>query len=157
MVVDADALSALAEHPEILLETKSPVILTPHPGEFGRLIGLSPKEIQLDRVGLATEFAIKYKCFLVLKGARSIMVSPEGHLVVNSTGNPALAGGGAGDVLTGLIGGFLAQGLPPMKAINLGVCLHGWAADEWAEKYGERGLLASDLLEWIPLLLKKIV
>ena len=150
MVLDADALTAIADRPDVLLESKVPLILTPHPGEMSRLTGKSPREIQTDRTAVAASFAEKFGVHLVLKGARTVIALPDGEIFVNVTGNPGLASGGTGDVLTGLIGGFLAQGMAPEEAAKLGVYLHGLAADMCAEEIGSIGFLAGDLCNRIP-------
>jgi NAD(P)H-hydrate epimerase len=156
VVVDADALTVLVAHLGVLKRARAPVILTPHPGEMGRLTGLSPAEVQGRRLELAHAFSREHGVVLVLKGARTLVASPEGRLAVNGSGNPSLASGGTGDVLTGLIAGFLAQGLAPFQAACLGVYCHGAAADRLAPRYGDRGLLASDLLPEIPSVLKAL-
>jgi len=149
-VLDADAITAMAPEPERFKDAPHPVVLTPHPGEMSRLTGKSTREIQENRVETAGEFAVKYGVTLVLKGHRSLIASPDGRLAVNSTGNPGMACGGMGDVLTGMIAGFLAQGFPAFEASCLGVYIHGAAADRRMGEISSRGLLASDLLEEIP-------
>lgn len=152
LVVDADALNALAGDPDILRGAlPAPRILTPHPGEFSRLCGHPVKEIEAERFRLAREFALEHGVILLLKGARTLIVDPEGSVRINSTGNAGLASGGSGDVLSGLIGGLLVQGLSPFAAASLGAWLHGAAADLLAEDVGCAGILASDLLKTIPL------
>jgi len=152
MVVDADGLNALGSDPAALSACKGRAILTPHPGEMARLTGLKNAEVQADRIGVAEEFVKRHGCYLVLKGARTLIAEPDGKVHVNPTGNPALASGGSGDVLTGLIGGFLARGWPIAQAALGGVYLHGLAADRLAEEMGEAGILAGELLEAIPVL-----
>jgi hydroxyethylthiazole kinase-like uncharacterized protein yjeF len=156
VVVDADALTVLVGHLGVLKRARAPVILTPHPGEMGRLTGLSPAEVQSRRVELTQAFSREHGVTLVLKGARTLVASPEGRLAVNGSGNPSLASGGTGDVLTGLIAGFLAQGLASFQAACLGVYCHGAASDRLAPRYGDRGLLATDLLPEIPAVLKAL-
>ncbi|MGQ9689138.1 MAG: NAD(P)H-hydrate dehydratase [Desulfobaccales bacterium] len=153
MVIDADGVNALAGHLEILPRSAGPRLLTPHPGEMGRLMGVSSKEVQSGRLDLARTFALEHKVWLVLKGAQTVVADPDGRVSLNPTGNPILASGGTGDVLTGLIGGFLAQGLAPWDAARLGVFLHGLAADYLAANIGSRGHLAGDLLIILPELL----
>jgi NAD(P)H-hydrate epimerase len=153
MVVDADGLNALAGNLPILAPQKEHMILTPHPGEMARLTNKQSKEVQADRLGIAARFVEEHGCYLVLKGARSLIAEPGGELFINPTGNPALAAGGSGDVLTGLIGGFLARGWPRLQAAMAGVYLHGLAADFLAEEKGETGILAGELLEPIPRLM----
>ncbi len=160
MVVDADGINALAGDQEMPKEkgqrknfslgVAGPRILTPHPGELARLLGCSPKEVQSRRLALAREAAGQYGVVLVLKGAQTLVAAPDGRLSLNPTGNPALASGGTGDVLTGLIGGFLAQGLSAWDAARLGVYLHGLSADCFAAQHGPRGLVAGDLLARFP-------
>ncbi len=150
MVIDADALNAISMNPEALDLLDNKKIVTPHPGEMGRLAGLTAKDIQQNRLAISREFAIKRKCNLVLKGAGTIVAEPNGVLNINPTGNPCLATGGTGDVLTGIISGLLARGLKEVKAAKAGVYIHGLAADLYAEKNGGSGMIASDLLDKIP-------
>jgi hydroxyethylthiazole kinase-like uncharacterized protein yjeF len=126
-LIDADGLNLLAKNPDLLKEAKGPVVLTPHVGEMGRLVGrkLSPDE----REAVAREFVEKHKVTLVLKGTRTLVAAAGEPLYVNTTGNPGLATGGSGDTLSGIIGGLLAQGLAPLEAARLGVWIHGHAAD----------------------------
>ena len=150
MVIDADGINAFAGSLDMLKKTKAPVIMTPHPGELGRLLGISSGDVQRDRIGVAAAFAAKYKVILVLKGARTVIAIPDGRLFVNSTGNPGMATGGTGDVLTGMIGSLLAQGYTAAEASCLGVYLHGLAGDLAAKEIGETGMIAGDLIEKIP-------
>ncbi len=150
MVVDADGVNALARDPACLKDASGPRIITPHPGEMARLAGLTAQEVQARRLEVAREIAAEYGCIVVLKGAQTLVAAPDGRLSLNPTGNPALASGGTGDVLTGLIGGLLAQGLSPWDAARLGVYLHGLAADLFAARHGPRGLAAGDLLQLWP-------
>lgn len=132
LVIDADALWTLG-HIDILghelAKRELPAILTPHPGEFARLTGLSVEEIEADRVEIARQFAIKYKVVLVLKGAPTVVASPDGLVAVNFTGNEGMGTGGMGDTLTGIIAGLLGQGMEELEAAMVGVYLHGAAAD----------------------------
>jgi NAD(P)H-hydrate epimerase len=157
LVIDADGLNALAGSIDILKKAKLPLILTPHPGEMGRLLGISPTEVQKDRIGIASGFSEKYKVILVLKGAGTVVACPDGRLFINSTGNPGMATGGTGDALTGMIGGLLAQGYPATQAACLGVYLHGLAGDLAAQEKGEMGMIAGDLIEKIPEAIKRTV
>ncbi len=150
MVIDADGLNALAGSLELLKKAKAPVIMTPHPGELGRLLGISSSDVQKNRIDVASEFTAKYKVILVLKGAGTVIATPDGRLFVNSTGNPGMATGGTGDVLTGMIGSLLAQGYTAAQAACLGVYLHGLAGDLAAKEKGEAGMIAGDLIEKIP-------
>jgi len=150
LVIDADGLNALAGHLDVLRERTEPTVLTPHPGEMSRLLGCSVAEIETDRVSVARAFAREYGVVLVLKGARTVVAEPEGVVFVNGSGNPALASGGTGDVLTGLIGGLIGQQTTAVAAALLGVYLHGRAADRLFESQGQAGILASDLLAELP-------
>lgn len=153
VVVDADALNAIALRPEYLESLDEKKVLTPHPGEMGRLAGMANNLVQADRIKISREYAEKWGCYLVLKGARTVMAEPDGMVYINPTGNPALASGGTGDVLTGMISGLITRGLPVSKAIIGAVYLHGLAADYLAEQQGEVGLLAGELMNVIPFLM----
>jgi NAD(P)H-hydrate epimerase len=157
VVVDADGLNNLALEPEILINAHSPVILTPHPGEMARLINQTPKDVQADRVGYARRFAESYKVHLILKGARTVIAHPDGHTHINPTGNPGMASGGMGDVLTGLISSFICQGYPPETAAQIGVFLHGAAADDLARSMGPFGYMASDVMNQLPMTIKHLM
>ena len=150
MVVDADALSALAGHLEMLSSAPGPRVLTPHPGEMARMLGTTIAEIQSDRIEITRAFAVKHRVWLVLKGARSVIAAPDGRVWINPTGNPGMAKGGSGDVLTGMAGAFLARGLTPAAALQAAVYFHGLAGDLGRVERGEEGLLASDIVEAIP-------
>jgi len=156
MVLDADALTILADDLELLRKAPFPLVLTPHPGEMARLIHGSTRTVQEDRLGVALEFSRDHGVTLVLKGHRTIIAAPDGRLAINSSGNPAMASGGMGDTLTGMIAGFLGQGFDPFEAACLGVYVHGAAADRRIGNIASRGLLASDLLEEIPRVIGRI-
>jgi NAD(P)H-hydrate epimerase len=156
IVLDADGINGLVDNLDVLARARTPVILTPHPGEMGRLLNRSATEVQNERLALTQSFSQEYGVTLVLKGARTLISSPEGRLAINSTGNPGLASGGTGDVLTGLIAGFVAQGLSPFDAACMGVYCQGKAADRLARRLGEQGMLAMDLLPEIPVVLKSL-
>lgn len=149
VVVDADALNALVEQVEVLDERPAPTILTPHPGEFARLVGLNTEQVQRDRLNLAVQFAGRHNVVLALKGHGTIVTDGQ-RVFENSTGNPGMATGGTGDVLTGLVAALVAQGLPPFEAAQLGVYLHGLAGDLASVELGEISLIASDLLQYLP-------
>jgi ADP-dependent NAD(P)H-hydrate dehydratase / NAD(P)H-hydrate epimerase len=155
-VVDADGLNALAGFTDLLKKAKGPLILTPHPGEMGRLLGMPPHEVQKDRAGIAVAFARDHKVTLVLKGAGTVVATPSGQVFINSTGNPGMASGGTGDVLSGMIGGFLAQGCDATASACLGVYAHGLAGDLAAEEQGEVSMIAGDLIGRIPEAMKEI-
>ena len=151
LVIDADGLNALAEDITVLKRKKSDqVILTPHPGEMSRLLKTSIPDVEAIRISVAQEFARNYGVYLVLKGARTIIASPAGVAAINGSGNPGMATGGMGDVLTGIIVSLLGQGYAAWDACRLGVFLHGFAADMVAEDKGEIGINASDVLEKLP-------
>jgi NAD(P)H-hydrate epimerase len=149
LVLDADALNALQGHTHCLNQRSGPVILTPHPGEFARLIGSDVASVQARRQALATAFAGEHQLVLVLKGYRTIVTDGQ-RIYINNTGNAGMATGGTGDVLTGLIAALLAQGLDPFGAAQLGVYLHGVAGDLARDAVGEVSLIASDLLAYLP-------
>ena len=153
-VVDADALNLLIDRREILASAKSIRVLTPHPGEFARLSGLTVREVQANRESLAVEFAQTHRVVLVLKGAGTV-VTDGNRLFINRTGNPGMATGGTGDVLTGLITALIAQGAHPFDAACLGCHLHGLAGDIAAEELSPPGLIASDLPKYLPLAWKR--
>ncbi len=157
VVVDADGLNALAGHLEILDQRTNPTVLTPHPGEMARLLGCPVAEIEADRIGVARKFAREHGVVLVLKGARTVVAEPDGVIFVNGSGNPALACGGTGDVLTGVIGGLLGQGMSTVAAALLGVYLHGRAADRLFATQGRAGVLATDLLRELPAARKELL
>ena len=150
LVIDADGLNCLATDPAVLREARVPVILTPHPGEMARLVKTSNAEVQSQRLEVARTFAIQHYCYLVLKGSRTVIAAPDGRAWVNPTGNPGMASGGMGDVLTGIIGGLLAQGYTAERACQLGVFLHGFVGDHAADEKGEVGILARDLIDRLP-------
>lgn len=156
IVLDADGLNAVASNMNLFKMIKNTPVVTPHPGEMSRLTGKSIKEILDNPIDTALEFAQKYKAVTVLKDARTVIASPEGRVFINLTGNSAMAKGGSGDVLSGVIGAFLSQGLEAFHAAVLGVYVHGFAGDIGAKKKGEYGLLASELADYIPIALKKL-
>jgi hydroxyethylthiazole kinase-like uncharacterized protein yjeF len=151
LVIDADGLNNLADVPELLRERPpASTILTPHPGEMARLIKTDTPSVQEDRKTVAAEFAATHGVVVVLKGYQTIVASPDGAVAINTTGNSGMGTGGTGDVLAGLLGGLLAQGLSPWDAARLGVWLHGYAGDCAAEQFTSRAMLARDVLACIP-------
>ena len=157
LVIDADALNILANDLSVLSTRKGPTILTPHPGEMARLVKQSSaKVINQDRLEIARQFAKKHEVILILKGARTVIANPDGETAICDTGNPGMASAGMGDALTGVIVGFLAQGLSPWHAACAGVCLHGLAGDMAAQTVGEHGLIATDLIEYLPRTLQSM-
>ena len=150
MVIDADGLNALAQERNILALLDRETVLTPHPGEMARLTGTSVSTLEKDRIHTAQQFASEHSLTLVFKGAPTVSADANGDAWINSTGNPGMATGGMGDVLTGVIAGLMAQGIASEKAAALGVYLHGLAGDIAAEVLGMHGLIASDVLKAVP-------
>ena len=152
VILDADALNLIALEPGILgwRQGRGPLILTPHPGEMARLCNLTTLEVQENRLELAVTKAIEWEAIIVLKGAITIVAAPDGRVFLNPTGNPGLGTGGTGDVLTGSILGWLAQGVQPLEAACLGVYLHGKAAELLAKEFGWAGFTASELAAALP-------
>ena len=158
LVIDADGLNALAEDITVLKRKRShQIILTPHPGEMSRLTGASVADIEASRIATAQDFARNHDVFVVLKGARTIIASPTGEVAINGSGNPGMASGGMGDVLTGIIVSLLGQGYSAWDTCRLGAFLHGYAADMVADDKGEIGLNATDVLEKLPSACKKLL
>lgn len=156
LVIDADGLNAVAKNPYILSEAKAPLILTPHPGEMSRLTGKSIDEILSDPVKEAKEFADKYKCTLVLKGANTVVASHDSKKIyINTTGNSGLAKGGSGDLLSGITVSLLAQGMKSFDAAVTAVYIHGDCADEIAMFSSERGMTVSDMINYLPSYFEK--
>ena len=149
MVLDADALNCIADNPGILKKRKSDIIITPHPGEMGRLCGITAKEVNAGRVDVALSFAKKYGVITVLKGSGTIIASPNGQALLNTTGNSGMATGGSGDVLAGMTAGLLAQGKSAFDCAAAAVYLHGLAGDFAAEKLGKISMLPSDIIDYI--------
>jgi NAD(P)H-hydrate epimerase len=145
MVVDADALNAFEGRAELLNGEGRVMVLTPHPGEMARLAGMTVKEVEADRVGLARRFAMEHKLTLVLKGWRTLVAHPDGRVAVNTTGNPAMAKGGSGDILTGMVAAMLAQFPDDVaRAVEAAVVLHGLAGDFAVRAMEEHTVLATD-------------
>ncbi len=157
VVLDADGLNCICGQLEVLKDLKAPAILTPHPGEMSRLTGESVSDIQADRIGIARRFSQTHQVHLVLKGARTIIAHPDGTVYINLTGNPGMAAGGMGDVLTGVIAGLLAQGLAPEDASRVGVYLHGKAADALCQLQGPFGFLASEVAGALPGVIREMM
>lgn len=157
MVIDADGITAISEDLSVLQQAKAPIILTPHPGEMARLLHSISKMIQSNRIELARKFAQDYNVILVLKGARTVVADPTGQVYINPTGNAGMASAGVGDVLTGLIAGFLGQRISPINSALLGVYLHGLAGDLAAEQLTQYSLIASDILAYLPQSFRNIM
>jgi hydroxyethylthiazole kinase-like uncharacterized protein yjeF len=159
VVIDADGINALAGYLKVLRLRSwrhGAIVLTPHPGEMARLLGTTVKKIQKNRLKTARRFAKDYKLTLVLKGQRSIVVDYRGNKFLNSTGNAGMATAGSGDVLTGIIASFLAQGLDAFRAAKFAVYLHGLAGDMASKEKTQPGMIASDIIEKIPEAIKKM-
>lgn len=157
IVIDADALNAFQGRAHLFLKTKAPAILTPHPVEFVRLFGGNVPRTKTERIHRAKEAAKKFKVTLVLKGNESVIASSDGQVFINSTGNPGMATGGTGDVLTGMIAALLGQGLKPFDAARAGVYIHGLAGDLAVKKIGEVSLIASDLIEHLRAAFRSVI
>lgn len=150
IIIDADGINSIAANIDILKERKGEIILTPHVMEFSRISGLPVSDIQRNRIDSAKEFSEKYGVTVVLKGANTVIACPDGRIYVNICGNPGLAKGGSGDVLTGIIGSMAAQGIEPGLAAASGVYCHALAADMLLETLPEESMLASDIIDILP-------
>jgi hydroxyethylthiazole kinase-like uncharacterized protein yjeF len=157
MVVDADGLTALSRDGN-WSSGSAVLVLTPHPGEMARLLGVTVAAVQGDRIGVARRFATERDAYVVLKGARTVLAAPDGRVLINPTGGPGMATGGSGDILAGLIGGLLAQfaGIDPALVIGGAVYLHGLAGDLAAQDLGEQAMLATDILEFLPQAVRRV-
>ena len=156
MVLDADALFAVCGYLRLLKRAQAPIVITPHPGEMAKLLGVSVEEVQSNRVELAESFAKQTDTVVVLKGVGTVIAAPEGRIFINNTGNPGMATAGAGDVLAGMVATLLAQGMVPAVAAACAVWLHGHAGDLAAAEHGMAGLLAGDIMRKVPDALKSI-
>jgi NAD(P)H-hydrate epimerase len=157
MVIDADGINNIAGKTGLLKELHAPAVLTPHPGEMARLIGTTPAAIQQNRLECARDFATHFSVHLVLKGAATVIAHPDGTVFINPTGNPGMASGGMGDVLTGVLAGFVTQGFSPEEAAHAAVYLHGAAADTLATTMGPIGYMAGEVMNAIPGEIKKVL
>ena len=154
VIIDADGINSISNNINIIKDNVHPLVLTPHPKEFSRMTNLSVEEVQADRVNLARSFAREMNVVLVLKGVNTVIAAPDGRTYINPTGNSALASAGTGDVLTGMTGGLMAQGVEPFYAAALAVYLHGKCADELVKKASPAGIIATDIVENLPYILK---
>jgi hydroxyethylthiazole kinase-like uncharacterized protein yjeF len=150
LVIDADGLNAIAGRETATTSRPAPTVLTPHPGEMARLLGCTVDHVEADRPSAAREGARRYRAWIVLKGAHTLLADPDGRLWINTTGNPGMATGGTGDVLTGVLGGLLAQSIALPNAATAAIFLHGLAGDLAARHTGEAGLIARDLIAQLP-------
>ena len=157
VVVDADGINNLAGHEQILKSARVPIVLTPHPGEMARLLDVNVSKIQKDRINSARNVAVNLNIHVVLKGARTVIAHPDGRIFINATGNPGMASGGMGDVLTGISAGQIVQGLSAEFAAHAGVYIHGAAADSLAQSMGPYGYLAGEVMRAIPSEISKIL
>ena len=156
LVLDADALNMLSEHRTMLPRLSPQIVLTPHPAEFARLSGLEIPAVQQDRRGIASRFAKVWNKVVVLKGAGTVIAAPDGRVTLNAVATPALASGGTGDVLAGVIAGLMGQRLPPFEAAVTGVHLHSLAGMDLEASMGQAGVLASDLLPQLPRVMERL-
>lgn len=154
LIIDADGINVLSQHIDLLKYKECPVVLTPHEGEMARLTGESVEYIHLNRVGAAAEFSEKHGVTLLLKGNATV-ISSMGMTMINPTGNAGLATAGSGDVLTGVISAFLSSGMSPFDAACAGAYIHGLSGDLAACALGERSLIASDIIEYLPKAFKE--
>jgi NAD(P)H-hydrate epimerase len=150
VVVDADGITALAGAGDALRRSAAPLVLTPHPGECSRLLGVPVAEVLRERIPLVQKAVADFRATVVLKMARTLVGHPEDGIAVVPTGNPGMATGGTGDVLTGVIAGLIARGVPPAPAARAGAYIHGLAGDLAAERFGQEAMLAGDLLACLP-------
>jgi NAD(P)H-hydrate epimerase len=156
VVIDADTLNVLAAMPDGPERVPANAIMTPHPGEMARLLGRTIAEVQAERLRAANDCARKYGCVAVLKGAHTAIAGPDGRGALSPFANPLLSSAGSGDVLAGIIAGYLAQGLAPFEAACAGVYVHGAAGEALREEYGEGGLLAHELSDRVPRIVREL-
>lgn len=154
VVIDADALNILASRREVLKSLPRPAVLTPHPGEFARLLDLPTKDVVEKKLELVPQFAVEYGVYLVLKGYRTLTATPDGRVFINSTGNPGMATAGSGDVLSGMIASMIIQEKNLLEAVLAAVYIHGLSGDVGVEKVGEKPLTAGDIIRYLPLSIK---
>lgn len=156
LILDADALNALSRNIALLEKLKTEAVVTPHPAEMARLTGLTTEEVMEDRIGTARNFSGKWGVITVLKGSRTVIALPDGSYFINPTGNPGMATGGSGDLLTGIIASLAGQGMKLADAAVAGVYLHGLAGDRAAERTGRHGLLPRDVVDALPAVMKEV-
>lgn len=156
LVLDADGINAMAGHIDVLRDSKADIVITPHPGEMARLLGVSIEQVQGARLKTASDFARENGVTVVLKGANTVIASSEGKVYINPTGNPGMAKGGSGDLLAGMTASFAAQGFKPEAAAACAVYIHGLAGDKAAAKLSQYGMAPSDILTEIPLIFREM-
>ena len=157
LVIDADGLNAVASDISILKRGRTQMVLTPHPGEMARLLGITVLDVVSNRIKTAREFSEKWDVVTVLKGSRTIVALPDGRVFINITGNSGMATAGSGDVLAGIIAGLMGQGLSCADAATAAVYLHGLCGDRVAGVKGEHGMIAGDLVEELPYVIKDLL
>jgi NAD(P)H-hydrate epimerase len=157
LIIDADALNIISQDVKIFKKIKTDFILTPHTGELSRLTRLSIQKINEARIDIASKYAQEFGGILILKGAPTVIASPDGDIYINPTGNSGLATAGSGDVLVGIIGGLFAQGLSSVSSAIGGVFLHGLCADLFVKEHNEYSLIAGDLIDYISKALNFII
>ena len=150
LLIDGDGLTAISGNPASLKSRSAPTVLTPHPGEMARLINQSVSDLEKNRVDIVQKFAKQWEAVIVLKGAHSLIGYPDGNIYLNLTGNPGMATAGSGDVLAGTIPAMFGLGYGFDTAVRMGVFLHGFAGDLCAQDTGEDGVIASDILDYLP-------
>jgi len=155
-IIDADALNAIAQDKQATFGNPSEMVFTPHPKELSRLLGISVSDIQSDRIAAAEKARDRFGCNIVLKGARTVVATVDGATWIIPCGNPGMATAGAGDVLSGIIGSLLAQGVHAPHAAVAGAYIHAAAGDYAADSYGEDGMVASNIMEALPMVLADI-
>ncbi len=156
VILDADALNILSPHPEILKTLKIPVVLTPHPGEFARLLDCSTSDVKKNKLELVSRFAQDYGVYLVLKGYRTLTATPDGNIFINPTGNPGMATAGSGDVLSGMLAAMIMQEKDILPAVLAAVYVHGLSGDIAAQRLGEKSLTARDIIRYISSAVKAL-
>jgi len=154
IILDADGLNAISDNTDVLNSLKTDIIVTPHPGEMSRISNKTVTDIQQDRINIAKEFSVKYGIFVALKGNQTVLAKPDGKYFINLTGNPGMASAGMGDVLTGAIAGFAAQNMNLFDAAMAGIYVHGMSGDVVASIKGQHGLIASDVIDAMPFVIK---
>ncbi|MCD4780270.1 MAG: NAD(P)H-hydrate dehydratase [Candidatus Omnitrophica bacterium] len=157
LVLDADAINALAQDPELLLKARAPVVITPHPGEMARLLGVRKDVLQKDRTRFARQFARDHRCVVLLKGNNTVVASPSGEVHINKTGHQGMATAGSGDVLTGMIASLIGQGIAPFDAGRWGAYLHGLAGESALKNQTCASLIASDIINNIGAVMLRII
>lgn len=155
VIIDADGLNSICSDLSVLKKRSCDIIITPHSGEMGRLLGISAADVERNRIDVAVDFARKYNVYTILKGSKTILAMPDGNAFISPFGNPGMATGGSGDVLSGIIGGFICSGVQLSDALTTALIVHGKAGDLASEKYGQRSLAARDIIEGVITVIKE--